>query len=257
MRRLPENVFPSIKFIERKLPGKGCGHTKLVSFKDAIELIMVLPGKLAQETRAQFANIIQRYLAGDASLVSEIAMNGQSNAPLPRMARGQHPFTNKEEDEESARKRVKRENLKLIEYEEDVRSKRMHNIDSFMNMMTRIKPDWMQADSRLRLHTEDMIKNVFSVPALLPAGPGNTSYSATLTISQLASELGCQKLTHGDLCKIGALAAKRWRETHPNMDIPAHPQWVDGAERMVKSYTVEDRNLLAQVFYDLGYASRT
>lgn len=217
---------------------------------------MVLPGKLAQETRAQFANIIQRYLAGDASLVSEIAMNGQSNAPLPRMARGQHPFTNKEEDEESARKRVKRENLKLIEYEEDVRSKRMHNIDSFMNMMTRIKPDWMQADSRLRLHTEDMIKNVFSVPALLPAGPGNTSYSATLTISQLASELGCQKLTHGDLCKIGALAAKRWRETHPNMDIPAHPQWVDGAERMVKSYTVEDRNLLAQVFYDLGYASR-
>ncbi len=53
------------------MPGKGNGHTKLVSFENAIELIMVLPGKVAKKARAKFANIIRRYLAGDKSLTVE------------------------------------------------------------------------------------------------------------------------------------------------------------------------------------------
>lgn len=240
------------------MPGKGCGHTKLISFQNAIELIMVLPGKMARETRTQFANIIRRYLAGDASLIAEIAVNAQSNAPMSRMARGQQPFSDRDEDEESARKRVKRENLELIKYEEEIREKRMHNLDNFMGLMSRVRPDWMQTDSRLRLHTEDMIKNVYSSPsAIVPVGSIVPDKPATLSISQLALELGCGKLTHGDRCKLGSLAAKRWRDKHPNMELPEHPQWVDGAERMVKSYTAEDRNMLTQVFYDLGYAKKT
>jgi len=34
---------------------------KLVSFQHAIELVMVLPGRVAKETRTHFANIIRRY----------------------------------------------------------------------------------------------------------------------------------------------------------------------------------------------------
>lgn len=245
-----------------KFPGRGQKPTPCMTIRGLQRLLMILGGKVAAEFREIVEGTFSRVMAGDQSLIEVINANAASDAPIHsayRSAIVAEPVVPVLDDLCLKRKRdmeAKRENLKLIDYEEDVRSKRIHNIDSFMNMMTRIRPDWMQADSRLRLHTEDMIKNVYSVPAVLPAGPGNTSHSATLTISQLASELGCQKLTHGDLCKIGALAAKRWRETHPNMNIPAHPQWVDGAERMVKSYTVEDRNLLTQVFYDLGYASR-
>ena len=40
----------------------------ILTFEHAIELVMVLPGKIAkalQETRAQFADIIRPYMAGD------------------------------------------------------------------------------------------------------------------------------------------------------------------------------------------------
>ena len=87
IRRIPEEVFPSVKMTERSMPGKGNGRTKLVSFKDAIELIMVLPGKIARETRAQFAGIIQRYMAGDESLIAEIQSNAESSAPIAELAR--------------------------------------------------------------------------------------------------------------------------------------------------------------------------
>ena len=80
LRRLTEETFPSDKFTERKMPGKGNANTKLVSFRHAIELVMVLPGKMAKETRAQFAGIIHRYMAGDGSLVAEIEANGGAGA---------------------------------------------------------------------------------------------------------------------------------------------------------------------------------
>ena len=75
LRRLSEEIFPSIKLIKRKMPGKGNAHTKLVSFQDAIELIMVLPGKVAKATRKQFVDIIVRYLDGDESMCQEIKNN--------------------------------------------------------------------------------------------------------------------------------------------------------------------------------------
>ena len=71
LRRLPEEMFLSCKLHERSTGGFGNGRTKLVTFNDALELIMVLPGKMAKEMRVKFADIIKRYLAGDASLVKE------------------------------------------------------------------------------------------------------------------------------------------------------------------------------------------
>jgi hypothetical protein len=70
--------------IERSMPGNG--RTKLVTFQDAIELVMVLPGKVAKETRTQFASIIQRYMAGDQSLIAEIQSNAESSAPIAELA---------------------------------------------------------------------------------------------------------------------------------------------------------------------------
>ncbi len=52
------------------MPGKGNAHTKLLTFQNAIELIMALPGHDAKEIRVQFSSIILRYLAGDRTLIS-------------------------------------------------------------------------------------------------------------------------------------------------------------------------------------------
>ena len=69
------NVYPRENYIERKMPGKGNGHTKLVTFKNAIHLIMVLPGKLAREVRVQFAEIIRNHFASGpgSSAIAELA----------------------------------------------------------------------------------------------------------------------------------------------------------------------------------------
>lgn len=75
IRRIPEETFPSVKMTQRSLPGKGNGKTKLLSFQDSIELIMVLPGKISKICRKRMADVITRYLDGDMNLVSEIATN--------------------------------------------------------------------------------------------------------------------------------------------------------------------------------------
>jgi len=73
LRRLDPVVFH--EFEERYTSSRGGPPTKLINFENAIELIMVLPGKTANHIRKQFANIIVRYLDGETSLCSEIKEN--------------------------------------------------------------------------------------------------------------------------------------------------------------------------------------
>lgn len=70
IRDLPTQLFQPERFSCRQ-PEKGGHPTKLLTFQDALELVMVLPGRVAKQTRTQFANIINRYLAGNHSMISE------------------------------------------------------------------------------------------------------------------------------------------------------------------------------------------
>ena len=79
LRDLPEEVFHTEKFSVKSMPGKGNGRTKLVTFQDAIELVMVLPGKVAKETRTQFAGIIQRYIGRAYLMANESQLTSCEN----------------------------------------------------------------------------------------------------------------------------------------------------------------------------------
>jgi hypothetical protein len=87
LRRLTEEIFSSKQFLQRPTPGKGNSRTKLVSFTNALELVMVLPGDLVKAVRLQFVNIIKRYLAGDHSMVQELEHNSKSLDPVHVIAR--------------------------------------------------------------------------------------------------------------------------------------------------------------------------
>jgi hypothetical protein len=102
IRRIPEKTFPSEKFATRSLPGKGNGKTKLLNFHDAIELIMVLPGKISKIYRKQMANIITRYLDGDLNLVTEIATNRRIGKIQSYSRFAQHVLFNVEKEEKPA-----------------------------------------------------------------------------------------------------------------------------------------------------------
>jgi len=84
---IKEEHFNYQKLVIKRMPGRGNGRCKLVSFDHAIELIMALPGEGAKEYRAKFVDVIKRYLAGDKSLIEEIKTNAESNAPINQMAR--------------------------------------------------------------------------------------------------------------------------------------------------------------------------
>lgn len=84
---LKPEIFNTQKLVVRSMPGRGNGRTKLVTFQDALELIMVLPGQIAKEFRLKFVDIIKRYLAGDHTLIQEVEANAKSNAPINQMAR--------------------------------------------------------------------------------------------------------------------------------------------------------------------------
>jgi hypothetical protein len=232
LRDLNPSLFDKEKILTR-------GRRRYVTLRNAIALIMVLPGKIAKDFRNQFAEIIENY----------IEKNMDS-------AGGSKQET---EDMETKRKRVRREDLELIILEEEIKEKRastqdknIKNLENFMGLMTRIRPGWQQTDTRLRLQTEDAIKNIITTPLLLTnGGPPETVRPASLSISQLVQELGLKQLKHADACRVGALAAKRYRAIHKT-EPPKHPQWVDGAERNVNSYSVEDREMLVSVLSDLG-----
>lgn len=210
--------------------------------RDIIQLVMVLPGKMAKEMRSQFAAIIEKHI--------EIQKNPATGEPTV------HLRADPVEDHETRRKRIKREDQELLDLEQVTQEKRLKNFQTGLALMAQIRPDWMQTDARFRLQIEDMAKNIIGMGAgvtraMLTNGEEGSKGAASLSISQLAQELGCKRLGHGDMCKAGALAAKRYRAEH-DADPPKHRQWVDGAERLVNSYSEADRELLTEVLVEMG-----
>ena len=86
LNRISRNDFDPDKIIERQIGAVG-RKTKLISFSDAILLIMVIPGKAAMKACIMFSDIIRRYLGGDKSLIVEISANAQSDDPIAQIAR--------------------------------------------------------------------------------------------------------------------------------------------------------------------------
>ena len=255
VRRLEENdIFPSSKIEERKIPGKGL--TKLVTFANAIELIMVLPGAIAKETRVQFANIIRRYMAGDSSLHEEINQNAQSTSPIAQMARESlktDPVLKRKLDEMELTRRelelVKmKSELKVMEAETQALS--MKNVETFKGLMDMFDPDW-QRDTRLKLKTQDWIKDI-----VFNQAPQEEDSSSTklITISEVAQKMG-YNLTRGDLTRVGKKVAEAYRKKFKK-DPPKCSRFVDGAVREVNGYTDKEYDLIANEvkdFVDLDF----
>jgi len=80
LRGIPEHAFSKTKYVKRMISTRGGYATKLVSFKHAIELVMVLNGEVARIIRLSFVKIIQRYMQGDESMHDELHLNKERGA---------------------------------------------------------------------------------------------------------------------------------------------------------------------------------
>jgi len=222
-----------------KFNGRGQSEQPVITFPGAIKLMMWLPGENAKKFRTKAAEILTRYFAGDKNLLREIEANAASDAPVNQLARGAMATKTHGVDLEA-------QTLKKLKLE---------NVATFVDLMDKLRPAW-RTDQRLVLKTEDMLKNsVFdepldkvraSEPLAITDGSG-----ASVSISQVAREMGLRVLAHGDACKVGRAVAEAYRARH-GTNPPTHRQWVDGAERDVKSYTERDRDLIETALRGFG-----
>jgi hypothetical protein len=236
LRELNPSLFNKENFFIRS-------RSRLVSFQHAIELIMVLPGKVAKEVRVQFADVIRRYMAGDESLIDEIEANARSSSPVARMARA---TLGDGEDERDRKRRRLMEDAQTQSLQNKNRSESLGIISTSMDLMTRLNPGWTN-DGRFLLQLQDQVMNIAASPSA-PTAITNGDH-APLTISEVARGLG-RSLNHGQLIQVGKLVAKAYRQRH-NADPPSHQQYVDGATRLIKSYTEADRDLIEEAIMDV------
>lgn len=265
LRRIPEDLFPTDKMSVRTLPGKGNANIKLVSFQNAIELIMVLPGKIAKETRCKFADIIRRYLGGDKSLIAEINANAASDSPIAQLARASMDAPASAATEVvSAEDLAERKRRREVE-DTELHCKKLGNVKLFADTMSLINPRWSE-DARLRMQTEDWLKNVaFNSQLALTHGGGgggggnngggssgaltNGEDYRSITIGEVAHEMG-KRLDHGQSIRVGSLVARKYQEKY-GISPPKQRRWVDNAERNVCAYTEKDREIIVDALKEL------
>ena len=228
LRRLSNEIFAQSKLQSRKLSTHNGSNTKLLTFKHAIELIMVLPGKMAKEIRGQFADIIHRHMAeadGD-SPVHELARNTLTTG------------------EDIVRKR-KREDLELTMLEQEIIALKQANQIRAKEQYADVLSNKDNLDERARLMFMDNWLNLASVGTLAIM---NAPEAKPISISLVATDMG-YRVTSAQLIKVGKEVKKQYVLKY-DKDPPKHEQLCDGRVTKVNSYTEADRDLIENVLRD-------
>ena len=215
----------------------------MITFPGAIKLLMFLPGEKAKSHRSSMVSVLTRYFAGDPSLLREIEANAVSESPVAQMARASLASDSEIQDSLKRKREAELEATVL-------HTKKLSNVSLFATTMALINPNWRD-DARLRLQTEDWLKNVAFNSGSTQAAITNGPVRQPISVSQVAQELG-YRLSRADLIKAGVSTAAKYRFKYDS-DPPTHAQWVDGAQRMVKSYTEEDRDLILAALEEQGF----
>ena len=231
-----------------QFPGRGQSSQPVITFPGAIKLAMFLPGENAKKNRSSMVRILQRYYAGDESLIAEIEANASSASPVAEMARASLESEQPSAIDTAMKRR--REELELTKLEADIKSQEMQNVKTFKELMDMMDPNW-ERDARLKLNTQDWIKNIaFSQPGGAQAAieNGNSTGVKCITISEVAQKLG-YRLKAGDLTRIGRNVARAYHKEYKEAP-PKCSRFVDGAVRDVNGYTDREWDMIARVIRD-------
>ena len=133
-----------------------------------------------------------------------------------------------------------KQKLDIERLKNDIKISGIDGVMKFQAALTSLDADW-QDDRRLVLQTQDVLKNGFfgESPYLCIQ---NGSTLASITISQVASELGI-RLTFNQAIGAGRNASKAYKNKYKE-EPSKHKQYVDGTVRAVNSYTLEDRDMI-------------
>ena len=197
-------------------------RSRLITFDHAIELIMVLPGQMAKETRSQFAEIIRHHFAGEE-------MPSNANDDVTQLARA-----SLKRDRETAvfeldlAERKQRLELEGAERRQKLKESEQALLRDAIDLLSTLGD--RNLDERTRLQIEDYTKNSlvagFGIQARITDG-AEVSQTASLTVSLVAGDMGHRNCTPVQLIAIGKAMAKSYR-TKYNADPPTHAQEARG-----------------------------
>ena len=212
LRNLSHSLFDNENFVMRN-------QRRYVTLKDAIKLIMVLPGKMAKEMRSQFAEIIEDYIKNNM---------------------GPFPASN----EQLVGFKRRREELELLKLDEEVKLMTQMRMTSLREEYNLVCTDTTM-DERARLLFKDtymnMLLNSQKPAVMITNGP---SSNTPISISGVAATLG-YKPTSEDCKRIGTDLRKRYLKQHGKPPTK-HDQLCDGRVTSVNSYTEQDRQLVVE-----------
>lgn len=239
-----------------QFPGQGQSEQPVLDFKGILKMIMMIGGENAKKYRSKMVEILQRYYAGDSSLLEEIEANSQSAGPIQQMARASLvaeavPVSN-ELDLPHKRKleelEIARQELEIARVREEIEGRKVQNLANITAHVRELCQDTV-LDERSRL----MLKDNFLNMVTLQGQPGGGQALITnglnpnkpISLSLVVNELGL-KIPSNELISIGMELKKRYIAKN-GKDPSKHDQLCGGRVTKVNTYMESDRPLMEEV----------
>jgi hypothetical protein len=242
-----------------------------LTFKGILKLIMWVGGDNAKKYRSSMVSILQRYYAGDDSLMEDIEANAQSTGPVQQLARAslaaeesdalELPFKKRRMELQLAREEAEIEARiianRAAEHENEAKrqaaeheneAKRLANLATKREHLSDITAKYRELcldtvmDERARLMLKDNFLNMATLNGQALLANENTK---PISLSLVAEKLG-MRLPANELISIGQEIKKRYVE-RKGQPPPKHEQLCGGRVTLVNTYTEADRPLLEEV----------
>ena len=219
---------------------------------------MALPGDEAFAIRQRFGDIITRYLAGDKSLIKEVLVNAESQAPenvLARASIAAQPQAVVVEDEHSKKRRRELEDLDMAERRLALREREMALYKAPIELVKSCFDMVDHWEARDKIQQRAMVINLSSLIVRNAAGaqvaaiedvPSAQVAPKFITISQVALEMGHKKLSTEDYKRIGILASEAYNTKYGERP-PKHSETLmNGKTAKVNDYQDTDYDLVRE-----------
>ena len=264
-----------------KFPGQGQTEQIVITFKGALKLVMWIGGENAKTYRSAMVEILQRYYAGDVSLLDEVEANAQSSGPVQQMARASLAAESQEEEALSLPFKKRRMELDMAKMEAEVEAgrianhaaeleneakkianrsaehegeaKRLSNVETEHEHLTKVTASYKDLcvdtvmDERARLILKDNFLNMAMLqgPSQAGGGQGLLTNGKPTSLSLVAEKLKL-KLSTGELISLGQELKKKYVEKHGKPP-SKHEQLCGGRATMVNTYMEADNPLIEEL----------
>jgi hypothetical protein len=241
-----------------QFPGRSQREQYVLCASEAIQLLMMLPGKVAREFRLESANLLTKVFAGDPDIHRLLEENSLSDGPLQQMCRAEVNSNKRELDlmapdpEMVAIKR--RIVMEKLQQELDVtRIGGMKQlVDGHLMGMSASKRKWLDQtfenyviDIVFRGENTQQITNGEDVGGMV-----YTNDDAPYTIADYLLEIGVVDDVHNVISKaIGLIASRIYLEEYGSRpvkkDVYLHKY---SGPRGVNQYTKRDKHIIAEAY---------